>query len=139
MLGPRGFLSAVLDKTPAALILLLPIMALILKFLYPLSRRFYVEHLLYVVHFHAFFFLLLTLQILWGRLIAVTPLPGWIGVLPIVATSFWIPVYLFMSMRTVYQQGRLATTAKFLLLTVTYLIGFGIVMAGTLLMAAISV
>lgn len=139
VLGPRGFLSAVLDKTPAALILLLPIMALILKFLYPLSRRFYVEHLLYVVHFHAFFFLLLTLQILWGRLIAATPLPGWIGVLPIVATSFWIPVYLFMSMRTVYQQGRLATTAKFLLLSITYLIGFAVVMAGTLLMAAISV
>lgn len=139
VLGPQGFLSAVLDKTPAALILLLPIMALILKLLYPLSRRFYVEHLLYVVHFHSFFFLLLTLQILWGRLIAIAPLPEWIGILPIVATSFWVPVYLFLSMRRVYSQGRLATTLKFLLLSVTYLIGFMVVMAGALLMAAISV
>ncbi len=139
VLGPQGFLSAVLDKTPAALILLLPIMALVLKILYPLSRRFYVEHLLYVVHFHSFFFLLLTLLILWGRLIAALPLPSWIGILPIVALTFWIPVYLFLSMRTVYQQGRLATTFKFLLLAVTYVIGFAVVMGGTLLMAAISV
>ena len=139
VLGPQGFLNEVLDKTPAALILLLPIMALVLKLLYPLSRRFYVEHLLYVVHFHSFFFLLLTLQILWGRLIAATPLPDWIGILPIVATSFWVPVYLFLALRRVYSQGRLATTFKFLLLSVTYLIGFVVVMAGTLLMAAISV
>ncbi len=139
VLGARGFGAAVLDKVPAALILLLPIMAFVLKLLYPLSRRYYVEHLLYFVHFHSFFFLLLILQITWGRLIAVSPLPDWIGILPIVATSFWIPAYLFMSMRRVYQQGRLATTAKFLLLSITYLIGFVTVMTGALLMAVTSV
>ena len=139
MLGPRGFGAAVLDRVPAALILLLPIMAFVLKLLYPLSRRYYVEHLLYFVHFHSFFFLLLILQITWGRLIAATPLPDWIGILPIVATSFWIPAYLFMSMRRVYQQGRWATTGKFLLLSITYLIGFVTVMTGALLMAVTSV
>ncbi len=139
VLGPRGFGAAVLDRVPAALILLLPIMAFVLKLLYPLSRRYYVEHLLYFVHFHSFFFLLLILQITWGRLIAATPLPDWIGILPIVATSFWIPAYLFMSMRRVYQQGRWATTGKFLLLSITYLIGFVTVMTGALLMAVTSV
>ncbi len=139
VLGPRGFGAAVLDKVPAALILLLPIMALVLKLLYPLSRRFYVEHLLFFVHFHSFFFMLLVLQILWARLIGWMPLHGSIVVLPIVATSFYVPVYLFISMRHVYGQGRLATFAKFLLLATTYIVGFTAVMLGALLLAVISV
>ena len=49
-----------------ALIVLLPLMALVFKGLYPLSRRYFVEHLLFFVHFHAFFFLILTLQILFA-------------------------------------------------------------------------
>ena len=43
----RKFLSNVLDNIPIALIVLLPIMAFVLKALYPLSRRYYVEHLSY--------------------------------------------------------------------------------------------
>ena len=58
----------VLDSTPAALIVLLPFMAIALKALYPLSRRYYVEHLLFFIHLHAFVFLILTLQILLRRL-----------------------------------------------------------------------
>ena len=57
-----------LDNMPVALIVLLPVMALVLKALYPLSRRYFVEHLLFFVHFHSFFFLILTLQILFSRL-----------------------------------------------------------------------
>ena len=57
----RDFVNQLLDNVPAALFFLLPLMALVLKILYPLSKRYYVEHLLFVVHFHAFFFLVLTL------------------------------------------------------------------------------
>ena len=53
--------SKLLDNIPAALIALLPLMALVLKALYPLSKRYYVEHVLFVVHYHAFFFLILSL------------------------------------------------------------------------------
>ena len=66
--GGRSFLANVLDNIPVALIILLPIMAFVLKALYPLSRRYYVEHLLFFVHFHAFFFLILILMILLRRL-----------------------------------------------------------------------
>ena len=44
-----------------------PRQALVLKLLYPLSKRYYVEHLLFVIHFHAFVFLILTLQVLFAR------------------------------------------------------------------------
>ena len=108
----RQLLDNVLDNIPAALIVLLPLMAFALKALYPLSRRYYVEHLLFFVHFHAFFFLMLTLQILWVRTIAMLGLNEAIGVLPVIATSLYIPVYLFKSMRRVYGQGFLLTLLK---------------------------
>ena len=127
------------DNLPLALIVLLPIMAFVLKALYPLSRRYYVEHLLFFVHFHAFVFLILALQILLGRVNAVLPIPEAIGILVIVAASFYVPVYLFVAMRRVYGQGRLITGVKYVVLTVSYLAGLTVTMLGALLMAALSV
>jgi len=135
----RQFLRNVVDNIPIALIVLLPIMAFVLKALYPLSRRYYVEHLLFFVHFHAFMFLILTLQILIGRLNAVLPTPEAIGILLIVAASFYVPVYLFVAMRRVYGQGRLLTALKYIVLTVSYLAGFTVTMIGAVTMAAFSV
>ena len=135
----RQFLQNLYDNVPIALIVLLPIMAFVLKALYPLSRRYYVEHLLFFVHFHAFMFLILTLQILISRLNAALPTPEAIGVLLIVAASFYVPVYLFVAMRRVYAQGRLLTTAKYVVLTVSYLAGFTMTMLGAVTMAAFSV
>ncbi|MEM8815614.1 MAG: DUF3667 domain-containing protein [Pseudomonadota bacterium] len=120
-----SFGKRLLDNIPLALFILLPLMALVLVFLYPLSKRYYVEHLLFFVHFHAFFFLMLTLQVLWARLIGSFNGPGWLVVLPIVATSFYIPVYLFKAMRRVYEQGWFTTFLKYLLLLVAYALGFG--------------
>jgi len=114
-------------------------MAVVLKLLYPLSRRYYVEHLLFVVHFHAFFFLILTLQVLWGRLVAVSPLSEAFGVLPIVASSLYVPVYLHKSMRRVYAQNGFITFVKFCLLAIVYTAGFSLVMLGALLLAVFSV
>ncbi len=133
-----SFVDALLDNIPAALIVLLPLMALVLKLLYPFSRRYYVEHLLFCVHFHAFFFLILSLQILFGRLVAWTPIPEAVGVLTIVATSFYIPVYLFVAMRKVYHQGRLLTFFKYLLLVISYVIGFTVTMGAAVAIAAFS-
>jgi hypothetical protein len=135
----RQFLQNLYDNMPIALIVLLPIMAFVLKALYPLSRRYYVEHLLFFVHFHAFMFLILTLQILIGRLNSALPTPEAIGILLIVAASFYVPVYLFVAMRRVYGQGRLLTTAKYVALTVAYLAGFTMTMLGAVTMAAFSV
>ena len=135
----RLFLGNVIDNIPVALIVLLPIMAFVLKALYPLSRRYYVEHLLFFVHFHAFFFLILVLMILVGRLDTLLPIPEAIGVLVIIAASFYIPVYLFVAMRRVYGQGRLITTFKYAVLTVSYFVGFTLTMLGAVTMAAFSI
>jgi hypothetical protein len=137
--GLKGVKNAVLENIPAALIILLPIMAFVLKLLYPLSRRYYVEHLLFFVHFHAFFFLIMSLEILLTRL------GDWIGFLDpavtlvTVAASFYIPVYLFLAMRRVYGQGRAVTFLKYVPLTISYLVGLTLMMLGAVLIAVFSI
>lgn len=135
----RALLDRVLDNVPVALIFLLPLMALVLKALYPLSHRYYVEHLLFFVHLHAFVFLILTLQILFVRLTALLRVPDLVTILAIVAVSVYVPIYLFVAIRRVYGQGRLVTTLKYIVLTFAYALGFFATMLGVLAIAAFSI
>ncbi len=129
-----------LDNLPVALIVLLPLMALVLKMLYPLSRRYFVEHLLFFVHFHAFFFLILILQILFARVgFSISFLPEAVTILPIIAASFYVPVYLYKAMRRVYGQGHTVTTFKFLILTAAYIGGMVMTLFGALVFALLAV
>lgn len=137
--GGRALIDKMVDNIPIALITLLPIMALVLKALYPLSRRYYVEHLLFFVHFHAFFFLILTLQILVARFAGLLRIPEVIMTLTMVAVAIYVPIYLFVAMRRVYGQGRLVTFVKYVVLTITYAVGFFITMLGALAVAAFAI
>ena len=135
--GGKSFGDVLLDNVPVALIVLLPLMALVLKFLYPLSRRYFVEHLLFVIHYHAFFFLILILQNLLARVAALIQVPA-IGQVLAVVVSLYIPVYLYMAMRHVYGQGRFVTFLKYLALVVAYNIGAAFTMLGAVLWAGVS-
>ena len=135
----KAFLGKMLDNVPAALFILLPLMALILKVLYPLSKRYYVEHLLFVVHFHAFVFLILTLQILFNRLAVLVGLPNALTGTTIFAVSLYIPVYFYKGMRRVYEQGHLLTTLKFIVLLLSYFFGLTVIFLFAALFAAFSI
>jgi hypothetical protein len=135
----RALLNKLLDNVPAALFILLPLMALVLRVLYPLSKRYYVEHLLFVVHYHAFFFLILTLQILFARFATLVGIPENATDIALFGASLYIPVYLFRAMQRVYGQGRFITTLKFIFLVLSYFIGFGLMIAFAALFAAFSI
>lgn len=137
--GRRALVDKLKDNVPAALIVLLPLMAFALKTLYPLSKRYYVEHLLFVVHFHSFFFLLLTLQTLFARMGTTAGLIDGVAEAIIFATSLYIPVYLYKSMRRVYVQGHVATSFKFFTLTIAYCVGLVLLLAITTLFAIFSI
>jgi hypothetical protein len=128
-----------LDNVPAALFFLLPLMALVLKILYPLSKRYYVEHLLFVVHYHAFFFLILTLQILFARFATLAGIPEDTSDIVIIGAALYIPIYLFRAMQRVYAQGAMVTSLKFVFLTFSYLIGFALMIGFAALFAAFSI
>lgn len=136
--GGKSFGDLLLDNIPVALIVLLPLMALVLKVLYPLSRRYFVEHLLFVIHYHAFFFLILILQILFAHFAALIRIPE-LGQLLAVTVSLYIPVYLYMAMRHVYGQGRILTFLKYVVLVIAYSAGAALTMLGAAAFALVAV
>ena len=137
--GLKGFLDKLLENVPAGLFVLLPLMALFLNIIYPLSKRYYVEHLLFVVHYHAFIFLALIIQILAIRIIALLGLPEDIGSIFVVATAIYIGVYLYKAMRRVYEQNRFVTVLKFIVLFIAYSIGLTLILATAGIIAAFSI
>lgn len=137
--GGRALFDKLRNNVPAALFFLLPLMALILKIMYPLSKRYYVEHLLFVVHYHAFFFLILTLQILFARFASLVRVPEKAIDIVLIGAAIYIPVYLFRSMQRVYSQGVFVTAPKFIFLALSYFVGFGLMIGIAGLFAAFSI
>lgn len=115
-----SFTRALLANLPTMMFVFLPVMALLMKLGYPLSGRYYAEHLLFLVHYHSLFYLLNTLLILaWW---AATPLAAFQVIAPLAtaAVYVWLPIYLFRAMRRVYGQGFWVTLFKYVLLTLSY-------------------
>jgi hypothetical protein len=134
----RQFGRELLRNIPNMMFLFLPLLALVNLLLYAFRRRKYVEHLLFYVHFHAFAFLLLTLQILAALVF------GWIGLAFAGSVlSFAVMVYLFVAlfkaMRTVYGQSRLMTSVKYLTVVIVYGVFSVLTLMGTVFYTAMTV
>lgn len=131
--NPGAFIKSLVDDLPVMMFIFLPIIALVLKLLYFLTGRYYVEHLIFTLHFHAAVFVLMLLYIVNGELKEGyefwNRIAGWISV----AIWIYVPVYLFRSMRVVYGQGRLFTTVKFLLLYFAYTLAAALTLSATVM------
>jgi hypothetical protein len=115
----------------------IPLFALVLKILYIFKRRFYIEHLVFALHTHAFVFLSTVVIIGLGFFIA------WKGPVPLVPITcvflgLAVLIQLQIAIRKVYRQNWFATLFKFALGTFIYLfllgIAFGITAFVTLLL-----
>jgi len=133
-----SYAQALLENIPMMMFFFLPVMALVMKLSYPLSRRYYVEHLLFLVHFHAFFYFILTLNLLAEWTFEGTTLPDWPAPVLATVTLVYVPVYLFKSMRLVYGQSRMVTLGKYALLGISYFVGLMIMFIITLTVTALT-
>ena len=115
----RDFWRALRGNFPKMMFIFLPLIALVNLVLYVFRRRSYVEHLLFYVHYHAFAFLLITLQITVTALLKWMHVPFIPGLLTF-ATYVYLFVYLFKAMRSVYHQSRAMTTLKYLAVLSAY-------------------
>lgn len=95
-------------------LIMMPVVALLLKLMYVRRKRFYVEHLFFVFHYHAFAFLIFSLLIIW---------PNWHGQGALVALGITL-LYLYIAMWRYYGQGWFKTFIKFFILNWTYLFLF---------------
>ena len=131
------------DNIPKMMFLFLPLIAGVLAVLYWRSGRYYVEHLLFVVHFHAFFFLIGIVALLLDLLAKALPAGarGGIEVAQAVlgtALVFYVPWYLLKAMRRVYAQSWWKTLPKFALLGLAYLISLVFTVLGLLAYTALT-
>jgi Protein of unknown function (DUF3667) len=111
--GGAALSEAFNHNLPRALFLLLPLIAAVMSLMYWRPRRFYVEHLLFLVHNHAGVFLVSTLLLLLGQVVSGS------GLLALAAVAYFA-WYFHRAMRVFYGQGRGRTVAKLLALAAVY-------------------
>ncbi len=121
--GPKELVKSLFDVLPQVLFVLMPIFALLLKFLYLFKRRLYMEHLMVALHSHSFIFVAICFITIFAQIdfVFFGILNGLIGA--------WIPIYLFIMQKRVYRQGFLMTSFKFLVTSFCYfmLMMFGLI------------
>jgi hypothetical protein len=116
--GGRELAASIVHNLPRAMFIFLPLIALFMKLLYWRPKRYYVEHLLFLVHNHALVFVVLAAVVLFGRIPRVGAYAGWLWF----AATVYLVWYVFRGMRIYYQQGRAGTLAKYLTLGIAYIL-----------------
>lgn len=128
--------AGLFSVSPQTLFVLMPLFAVLLKIVYLLKRRLYMEHLLVALHSHAFIcmslllFALVQLLLGWATTDALWALP----LLRLIRGAIWtwLPIYLFLMQKKVYRQGWFMTTFKYGLVGLCYLVILSLGLAGAL-------
>src|SRR5438067_1651615 len=107
------FISTLFSNLPYMMLCCIPLFALVLKVLYLRRHIFYIDHLIYALHIHTFFYtavMLIVLATIGLNRFASGPIAGsmiallWIGFV----------TQIFLSIRFVYRQGWFISIFKFL-------------------------
>jgi hypothetical protein len=129
-----GLLTAFAETIPKTMFVFLPIVALVLLWLFGRSRRFYVEHLVFTLHLQSALFVLFQVSIWldsidggrWGKL---EPIEDALYA-AVVGYMFF---YMYRALAVVYGESRPRTIVKLM----GFLAGYGVLLALTLAGAAI--
>ncbi|SEI63418.1 DUF3667 domain-containing protein [Frateuria terrea] len=116
-LARERLITGVFAVLPQAMVVMIPIFALLLKLFYVFKRRLYMEHLIVALHSHAFLFLALLLVAVLGMLSTwLRPHAAWTGyVFGYLqgAVFLWMPTYLLLMQKRIYRQGWAMTVIKY--------------------------
>jgi len=129
----RSLSEGLVHTLPRAMFVFLPALAAVMMLFYWRPRRYYVEHLLFLVHNHAFVFVFLMLT--W---VLALPIPPAFAALIWAPSSLYMVWYVYRAMRTVYGQGRALTIAKMLAMSFVYLVFGGLMLLITLAYSALT-
>jgi hypothetical protein len=107
------FISTLFSNLPYMMLCCIPLFALVLKLLYIRRRLFYIDHLIYALHIHSFFYagvMLIVLATIGLTHFAPAAVAGWL------ITLLWMAfvTQIFLSIRFVYRQGWFLSIFKFL-------------------------
>lgn len=116
----------VLQRAPAAMFLLVPVFALLLLALFRGATRFYVDHLVFALHFHAFCYTALTFAALW-------PLGAGTAV-----ARIGMLAHLLLGLRRVYRETWPRTLWKAALLAAGYVAALALAIVAILLLTVLA-
>ncbi|CAN5166435.1 DUF3667 domain-containing protein [soil metagenome] len=111
----RDILDHFVHVIPQMFFVLLPFFALLLKLIYIRQKKYYyADHGIFTLHFYCFLFInfLVLFGIRYINSLVHWRIFSWLSTI----ISIWIFVYLYKAMRNFYQQSRLKTIGKFILL-----------------------
>ncbi len=130
------FFETLRSNVPGMMLCCIPLFAFVLKVLYITKKRFYIEHLVYALHIHTFFYVSVIVTSLLAM--AANRVAPAVGGLIIGVFSCAIFVQVFLSIRRVYGQGWFFSAVKFLVGGVVYfvilILGVGATAVVTLLL-----
>lgn len=127
------------ENIPVMMFFFIPLVALMMKLLYWFSQRKYIEHLLFLIHYHAFFFLALTIVAITTALADRFPVLSIPATTVSVAGWIYIFAYLLIAMRKVYADSWLLTCTKYSLLLVGYGLTFFVALSFAAIYSAVTV
>ncbi len=123
------FADTLRNNISTMMLFCIPLFAFVLKILYLRQHRFYIEHLVYALHIHSFFYIAVLLTVFsavaakwWAPTLQGAVI--WIFILAIVAQ-------VFISIRQVYRQSWLMTSFKFFFGGFVYLFVIALALAIT--------
>ena len=137
---PKVIIEAVLSSLPMTLFIMLPVFALLLKLMFIFKRRLYMEHLIVALHSHAFLMLSILMLILFNDMITWFSGTPWITVPFGILTALlwiWMPIYLFLMQKRVYQQGWFLSFIKYAVIGNFYIVLLTMAIACTLVIKMI--
>ena len=120
------FEEKLLHTLPQMLFLSLPLIALVLNLLYFRRKQFYyVNHAIFGIHLYIFIFIVLLVTFSLSYLNEQT---GW-GIFSFINALLYLGIffYTYKAMRRFYEQRRLKTILKYLLLLVSFYILMGLI------------
>lgn len=104
-----------MHNLPKTLLICLPIFALLLFLLYFNNRNYFVEHIIFSIHFHIFLLLLFLLTMLLLKI-------DFLEIPVILIFPLVVLIYLYKSLRNVYKGSKLTTIMKEMVLVMLYLV-----------------
>ncbi|GAA0873233.1 hypothetical protein GCM10009117_23800 [Gangjinia marincola] len=122
-------LKTIVDQLPFLIFFYLPIFALFIKLIYIRRSFTYMEHLVFTFHVQTALFIMLIPSVLFGFIFSVE----WIDDIIFLLFMF----YLYKALRNFYQQGRIKTILKFMLLSFIFITLAGITFVASLFTMAI--
>lgn len=128
------FTEDVKHNAPKMMFVLLPLFALILKVTFWRNKKYYVEHMIYAIHLHCFYFLFSAMILIIQMLLPHSweTVSNWLTVI----LCFYTLYYIYRSLRVVYNRRRWVTIRKMITMSFMYWTAAAICIMGLVMMVA---